>query len=405
MAEQNEPRMLELCRRVVARADDGEPFPDDAAVQAVFNDPAAAHFPITPADDPGVAHSDWTEPEGGWPEREWLIKGWLPVGRLGMLSGRGGRGKSRLVLQLAARMASKTPMGGHVLQHGAVIEGIDALAGAAPSNSNRHPFSLDPQHCGPVVFASWEDEYEETGRRLTAMAQDALVDVAGLTNRLLYLDLRGKGPVWAPGREKHVSTVASLTQIGQRVRATAEALGARLLVLDSLAGAYASDENVRPLVRAFCADWDAWGTEHRCAVLLISHPPKRPARSSGSTIDEDTDDDFAGSTDWHNAVRFRWSLGNADTGHRRIEKNTKSKGKGQKVAALALACQKASYSEKPDQTLFLAPADKGKIGLKAVAAIDAARRTIGNRRGWELITANDRGGETSGPRWEIAEHK
>ena len=53
------------------------------------------------------------------------------------------------------------------------------------------------------------------------------------------------------------------------MRATCKALDARLLVVDSLAGAYGGDENVRALVRAFCADWDKWATNARCAVMLI----------------------------------------------------------------------------------------------------------------------------------------
>lgn len=379
--QQPEPRLLELCRRTVAMADAGESFPDDAAVRAVLDDPDAASVPITPEDDPGVAFSAWTPPEGGWPEREWLIKGWLPVGRLGMLSGRGGRGKSRLVLQLAARMASATPLAGHVLLGGNGVEGLDSKD---HRNVNRHPFSLDATHCGPVVFASWEDEHVEVGRRLAAMAADKLVDVEQLAGRLLYLDLRGKGPVWAPGAEKHVSTVASLTKVGQRVRATAEALSARLLVLDSLAGAYASDENTRALVRAFCADWDAWASETRCALLLVAHPPKRPAGKSGSTINEDTDDDFAGSTDWHNAVRFRWSLGNADTGRRRRRKKSET-GKGIPVTALGLTCKKSSYGPQPNQTLFLAPGTKGEVGWKAIFPLDAARQVVRNQTGWELM--------------------
>ena len=189
------------------------------------------------------------------------------------------------------------------------------------------------------------------------------------------------GAAWAPGAQKHVQTVAGLTTVGRRLRATVESLDARLLVLDSLAGAYASDENVRPLVRAFCADWDAWGTEHRCAVLLIAHPPKRPARS---TTDEDTDDDFAGSTDWHNAVRWRWSLGNADTTYRRVQNRSKRSDKGHAVSALALTCQKSSYGQQPDQTLFLGPADVGKIGFKAIPPADAAQRSVRRHRGWKL---------------------
>ena len=373
---ENEPRLLELCRRVVARADDGEPFPDDARVRAILDDPGAAGTPFSPENDPGVACVDWT-PRGGWPKRKWLIEGWLPVGRLGMLSGRGGRGKSRLVLQLAARMASTPPSLGHVLLNGDLVEGV-----SEDGPTNPRPFSLAAtEHCGPVVFASWEDEVDEVGRRLAAMEEDRLVDAGGLKGRLLYLDLRGRGPVWAPGAEKHVSTVARLTTVGERVRATAENLGARLLVLDSLAGAYASDENVRPLVRAFCADWDAWGTEHGCAVMLVAHPPKRPPRSSGSTIDDDTDDDFAGSTDWHNAVRWRWSLGSADTGRRRVRNGS---GKGERISALALACQKASYGERPSQLLFLAAAYNGKVGWKAISAAEAAERDIKGRPGWKL---------------------
>ena len=97
----------------------------------------AAPFPATDGDT-------WTGP---WPDREWLIPGWLPVGRLGMLSGRGGRGKSRLALQLAARgpfvPAARRP-------------GNDT----AVSDAN---LALDATHTGPVVYASWEDEREEAG--------------------------------------------------------------------------------------------------------------------------------------------------------------------------------------------------------------------------------------------------
>ena len=389
MGDTKEPRLLELCRRVIARADGGgEWFSDDAAVQAVLDDPVAASIPITPADDPDVACATWTAPQNGWPEREWLIKGWLPVGRLGMLSGRGGRGKSRLMLQLAARMASTPPKAGHVLADGAQIEG---LLDANPKSANPYPLVLERRHCGPVVFASWEDERDEVGRRLAAMATDRLVDVDALQDRLLYLDLRGRGAVWAPGSQKHVSTVASLTKLGARLRVTAEHISARLLVIDSLAGAYASDENTRALVRAFCADWDAWASRVGCAVLLVAHPPKRPSGKPGATIDEDTDDDFAGSTDWHNAVRFRWSLGNADTGKRRRRRQRGGdRGSGQRVSALALACQKSSYGETPTQAIFLAPAPNGCVGWRAIDSSAAAQRAAGSRREWELITDGER---------------
>ena len=312
-----------------------------AALRAALRPP-----PFDPDADP-IACASW-KPTGGWPEREWLIPDWLPVGRLGMLSGRGGRGKSRLALQLSAHLAGK--------KSGPVLRGNPAA------------LHIDPKHRGPVVYASWEDERDEVGRRLSAMEADKLIDVEPLENQLLYLDLRGAGPLWAPGTEKHVQTQAALTTVGVRVRATAELLQARLLVLDSLAGAYASDENVRSLVRAFCADWDAWATEHQCAVLLIAHPPKRPAGQRNTDV-TDTDDDFSGSTDWHNAVRWRWTLRQIATEMTDSNNNA--------VHALALSCVKSSYGPTPERPVFLAGSDH-RIGWQAQTAACAAEEA--NRR-------------------------
>ena len=61
----SEPRLLELCRRVVDQANtQPDSFPDDASVQAILDDPAAENFPITPEDNPRNACSSWTAPEG-----------------------------------------------------------------------------------------------------------------------------------------------------------------------------------------------------------------------------------------------------------------------------------------------------------------------------------------------------
>ena len=72
---------------------------------------------------------------------EWIIEGWLPAGRIGILSGQGGRGKSRLALQLAAAMASGQ---------------TDFLGGLPPA----YGFSKRTVLSGAqtVVYASWEDD-------------------------------------------------------------------------------------------------------------------------------------------------------------------------------------------------------------------------------------------------------
>ena len=152
--------------------------------------------------------------------------------------------------------------------------------------------ALDATHAGPVVYASWEDEREEAGRRIAKFGADELATPADLAGRLRYLDLRGEGPLWGPGGEaRHLAALGELTPVGRRVRATCEILDARLLVVDSLAGAYGSDENVRALVRAFCADWDRWATDARCAVMLVSHPSKTPGGAGAGQVDRD----YAGS--------------------------------------------------------------------------------------------------------------
>ncbi len=303
--------------------------------------------PYPPVDD-----DDWV-PTDGWPVREWLIPGWLPVGRLGMLSGRGGRGKSRLALQLAARLAAG--------QSGVFVPPA-TTADTTAVITMLHP--LDGHFVGPVVYASWEDEREEIGRRLAAMADDRLVDVKAVRGRLRFIDLRGAGPLWAPaaGGSGHVQTRAAMTVTGGRVRATCEALEARLLVIDSLAGAYAGDENTRALVRAFCADWDAWASATRCTVMLIAHPPKAPSGGSAPSIDAD----YAGSTDWHNAARWRWALEPTPTGWTRSDKT----GKDAIVVALALKLAKSSYG--PDGARVFLASSESRLGWQGVSVNTAA---------------------------------
>ena len=306
----------------------------------------AGPFPATDGDT-------WIGP---WPDREWLIPGWLPVGRLGMLSGRGGRGKSRLALQLAARMAASPAAGGPFVPPAREPGNAAAVADAH--------LALDATHTGPVVYCSWEDERDEAGRRIANFGADDLAVPAELAGRLRYLDLRGEGPLWGPaGGARHLAVLGELTPVGRRVRATCEALDARLLVVDSLAGAYGSDENTRALVRLFCASWDRWATDTRCAVMLIAHPPKTPGGAGAGQVDRD----YAGSTDWHGAARWRWTMNTIDTGETTPGRNG---GKAEPVDALALELVKSSYG--PDgKRLFLTPSDS-KNGWRGVSSVHAA---------------------------------
>ena len=236
------------------------------------------------------------------PMREWVIDRWLPAGRVCLFSGEGGKGKSRLMLQLAARIA----------------------AGPGPwLNTSDRPEGgggvlFDNHQAAPAVYASWEDEHSEVARRLAAAGMTGEVG-----DRLHFLDLAGAGPLWAPpaGSIRHVQTLSELTATGRQLREYCQDVGARLLVVDPLAAAYASDENNRGLVRAFMSDFDQWARANDCACVLVSHPPKSEAN-------------YSGSTDWHAAARAVWTLEHVG------EKSGKS-SKGRR--ALRLAVRKSSY--------------------------------------------------------------
>ena len=253
------------------------------------------------------------EPEA----RSWLVRDWLSAGRVALLTGPGGVGKSRLVLQLAAGISS----GGE--------ENEDAWIGA-PRGVISLGTAVEPEG-SPVVYASWEDEPEEVWRRLSEISGDAAPWVTPERLHQLHIaDMAGHGPIWAPSGSRHISALASITEAGEELRWRCEGVKARLLVLDPLAAAYAGDENARGLVRAFVSDWDAWGRAHGCAVLLVAHPPKSNAL-------------YAGSTDWQGAVRNMWALDKGQRG--------KAPGRGQednRPLEWRLSCEKSNYGPKPE---------------------------------------------------------
>lgn len=220
------------------------------------------------------------------PARQWLVEDWLPAGRVAMLTGEGGAGKSRLALQLAAGVASGGSDSGAWLR---TTDGVLRLGDAIPREG------------APVVFASWEDEPDEFFRRLFQISGGAAEWVTPERLRNLRIaNMMGEGPVWAPSQGSHISSMAELTDTGQRLRRLCERTGARLLIMDPLAAAYASQENTRGLVRAFVSHWDDWAQANDCTILLLAHPPKSSMYN------------YAGSTDWLGAVRALWSLQRED---------------------------------------------------------------------------------------------
>ena len=280
--------------------------------------------PLLPADElrTGVEIvDDWASLEV--PTREWLIPNWLPGGRIGMMSGKSGKGKTWMLLQLVAVMAT----------------GEREWLGRSPDPGK----AVLPVETGAVVFASWEDEGTEIKRRLS-MWDAALRRKEGgrgeaeglpLVQRLQYnsetgrglrfLDMARRGPVWGVEEGDLYNQRPHLLEAGKTVRERCEEIGACLLILDSLGYAYGGNDSGNEGVADFMAAWDSWGRDHSCAVLLVHHPPKPQGNGATSS-------GYRGAGSWEMHARFRWELGD---------------GAGDGDTA-RLSCEKVSYAMKPE---------------------------------------------------------
>ena len=251
--------------------------------------------------------------------RYWLIQDWLAEGRVTLFTGEGGAGKSWLVLQMAAALASGQ------------ADFMPSSSGMlnAPSRGSivaRPGLARMPKQ---VVFASYEDEEDEFVYRLAQMERttNSQLNRVNVSRFLHYIDMSGEGPLWAPERgSRHVSTMAELTETGKRLREFAEAVQASLLIIDPLAAAYASNENERGMVRAYMGDWDRWARDNECAVLMIAHPSK-------------SSNEYSGSTDWPAAARAAWML------REELEPNKRNNPD----SCMALTSLKSNYGARPSR--------------------------------------------------------
>ena len=267
-----------------------DPIPDGLEVEERLA--GAARVPPPPVATDGkeslslAERYDWTRPvsilpeRSDWsaapPRRKWLIDGWLSRGRIALLSGRGGAGKSKLGIQLCHAIAAKS----------AGQDGTRRWFEGGPE------INIGEEH---VAFATWEDDADEIMRRMLdhpayAHGNATAALSVDLADRLHVFDLAGQGPLWEQSDRGH----GRPTETGIALRLRCEAAGARLLVIDPLSAAYADSEISRGAVRAFIGSWDAWGREADCTVFIVGHPPKGNAGDDAR---------YSGSTDWRNGVR------------------------------------------------------------------------------------------------------
>ena len=246
-----------------------------ASAEELFDDFIRTLPPSEPADHDDEL-GEGTCPAMDWdrkfaPERQWLVKGWLPLGTVTSLYGGAGFGKSLVAQQLATAVANGRP-----------FLGLETVK-------------------GQVMFVACEDDDGELQRRQESINRSMGMNphdhvMSGLMRNFARA---GKNNVMAQsGRDGGLR----FRRFFQEVRDRARDLKVSLLILDNIAQLFGGNENARPEVTQFVNALTGIAVELNCAVLLLGHPGKA------------TDSEYSGSTAWDAAVRSRWTLTRAKTG-------------------------------------------------------------------------------------------
>lgn len=194
------------------------------------------------------------------PDREWIVRDFLPAGTCSLLTGAGSVGKSLLVQQLVTCMAT-----------GALFLGMEVRRERA-------------------LYLTCEDTADELWRRQAAINSALTVDMDELPGKLALASLVG-----AVGNE--LATFDSAGRIvptisWRRLVRTIETLEVRFLALDNVSHLFVGNENDRAQVAAFCGLLNSLAAEAGITILLLAHPNK-------------AGDSYSGSTAWENQLRSR----------------------------------------------------------------------------------------------------
>jgi hypothetical protein len=292
----------------------------------------AAGGPVAPA---LILPIDWRDVgHNPPPPRVWAIEGWLGVGHMTMLAGRGGVGKTLVMQQIASCLAL----------------GRDFLAPVSEPRT--------------VLVWCAEDDADELKRRQIAIAEWLGVPIGQFHDRLIVLPLAGHECSLAEldgGRLTLTKHAKLLVEQVRDYRATT-------FMLDNIAHLYGGDENNRHQVTQFANLLTGICIQAQTAGILAGHP----AKSSES--------EFSGSTAWENAVRGRLYLSRTppDTDEKDADPAGLTRYLSKRKANYsALDCRRLSYADhvlKPDDAP--GPADAFLSGIRSRSACDVVLRAV-----------------------------
>lgn len=201
------------------------------------------------------------------PERRWIVPELVPLRNVTLLSGDGALGKTLLMLQLMASVATGSRWIG-----------------------------ADVEPCRALGFFC-EDDDDELQRRWNDIGthmEIPLSEMEGVT--LVSRAEEEDNALMSFNRNTDAGTPTAL------FHQTAEAVldsSARLAVFDSVHNIFTGNENSRPQVQQFVSMFRSLAVRMNGAVILAGHPSQAGLVSGSGT---------SGSTAWNNAVRSRLYL-------------------------------------------------------------------------------------------------
>jgi RecA-family ATPase len=197
--------------------------------------------------------------------REWLTRDQIPMLNVTLFSGEGAIGKSIALLQLSV----------------AVVLGRDW-------------FGTLPQ-VGPVLYIAAEEDEDEIRRRLNAIAVHPAYGSSreALQQNLHVLCFAGTNALLS---EPDRNGIIRPTRLFEQIKADAERIKPKLIVVDPVADVFGGDEINRAQTRMFITLMRGLAISAEAAVILSSHP---------SNLGIQSESGLSGSTAWHNSVRAR----------------------------------------------------------------------------------------------------
>lgn len=266
--------------------DDGDEIPAEGAESEAR--PAPASVPSgervgeaesPPGEEPGELGAAWRWlgdldwPDGKPRSRRWLLqrdaepqedshdpRGFLPLGKVGMIAAAGGAGKTMALVQLAVSVATGRKWLGH--------------------------YTVPPESRGRVLLALGEEDAEEVQRRLYAIRTGLELkpqEVADLKRNLMVLPLAGKSVqlIAAAGKDGKPEETPFLEELRRRL--STAGVDWKLLVLDPLsrwAGPETETDNFA--ATRFVSVIESLAQVRGGPTVLLAHHTTKAARKEGS---------------------------------------------------------------------------------------------------------------------------